>query len=60
MSLLSLSNEVLLRNIFSRDNISVTDLQSLMISCRTLYNIIRESDELPGQNFCQLIDNSAN
>nr|CAH0107282.1 unnamed protein product [Daphnia galeata] len=46
MSLLSLSNEVLLWNIFSQDAISVTDLKSLMISCRTLYNIIRESDEL--------------
>ncbi|XP_046636257.1 F-box only protein 21-like [Daphnia pulicaria] len=46
MSLLSLSNEVLICYIFSLDTISISDLQSLMVSCRPLYNIIRESDEL--------------
>ncbi|XP_046462978.1 F-box only protein 21-like isoform X2 [Daphnia pulex] len=46
MSLLTLSNEVLICYIFSLDTISISDLQSLMVSCRPLYNIIRESDEL--------------
>jgi hypothetical protein len=47
MNLLSLSNEVLLLlHIFSRNSISIPYLQSLMVSCRSLCNIIQASDEL--------------
>ncbi|XP_046462667.1 F-box only protein 21-like [Daphnia pulex] len=53
MSLLSLSNEVLICYIFSLDTISISDLQSLMVSCRPLHNIIRESDELWRLKFIQ-------
>ncbi|XP_046656341.1 F-box only protein 21-like [Daphnia pulicaria] len=53
MSLISLSNEVLIWHIFSLDTISISDLQSLMVSCRPLYNIIRESDELWRLKFIQ-------
>ncbi|XP_046654309.1 F-box only protein 21-like [Daphnia pulicaria] len=53
MSLLSLPNEVLIWYIFSLDTISISDLQSLMVSCRPLYNIIRESDELWRLKFIQ-------
>ncbi|XP_046442921.1 F-box only protein 21-like [Daphnia pulex] len=53
MSLLSLPNEVLICYIFSLDTISISDLQSLMVSCRPLYNIIRESDELWRLKFIQ-------
>jgi F-box protein 21 len=46
MSLPSFANEVLICYIFLLDTISISDLQSLMVSCRPLYNIIRDPDEL--------------
>ena len=46
MSLLSLPNEILIKNIFSCSYITINDLFQLMLSCRGLYNIIVDSNRL--------------
>ena len=41
MALISLPNEILLCHIFGDEEISISDLRSLMLTCRRFYHIIR-------------------